>query len=361
MSAHIQAIVSDVEAAVVGGDAERRRAMLRNVAGLFAGQAARLSEDQVDAFDAIIARLARDIESEARTELSERLADVANAPRAVVRDLALDASVDVARPVLERSHRLSDEDLVQVAEQRGQGHLMALTRRVTLSERVTDVLVTRGDRDVVRSVAGNDGAAFSQRGHTTLVERAAQDPVLHSTLAKRADIPPAYRKRLVDLAQQRARQTLDAEFGGGADDAVGRAAKQLRAPVRDDALLVAEVAVSQMARKVDLDEVLVCQWLSGVKETEALVALARLAGVPSRTALQAYEAESTEPLLILVRAAKCGWRTLKLFLTTKAGKPPSPQEMRGVMEAFQALNVATAQRVLRFTATQEASATAPGL
>lgn len=351
----LQAVVSDVEAAVIGGDPERRRAMLRSVSGLFVGQAADLSEEQVAAFDVVIVRLARDIETNARAELAEQLADVTNAPSNVVRDLALDASVVVAGPVLERSTRLDENDLVLVAEKRGQGHLMAITRRTSLSERVTDVLVTRGDRDVVRSVADNDGARFSEVGHRTLVTRASHDSVLQASLTKRADIPPAYRKRLVELAQARAQQSLGAEFNGqaAATDAVSRAASLLRAPVRDNALLVAEVAVAAKARKMDLSEFIVCEWLERGDETEALVALARLAGVPSRTALQAYETESHEPLLILVRASKCGWRTLKLFLTAKTGRRPEPQEMQGLVEAFQALAVATAQRVARFAATQE--------
>ncbi|MEX6820735.1 hypothetical protein AB2C74_34075, partial [Pseudomonas aeruginosa] len=77
---------------------------------LFVGQAADLSEEQVAAFDVVIVRLAQDIETNARAELAEQLADVTNAPSNVVRDLALDASVVVAGPVLERSTRLDEND-----------------------------------------------------------------------------------------------------------------------------------------------------------------------------------------------------------------------------------------------------------
>ena len=41
-----------------------------------------------------------------------------------------------------------------------QQHLLAIAQRNALSEQVTDVLVERGDRDVVRSVAQNDRARF---------------------------------------------------------------------------------------------------------------------------------------------------------------------------------------------------------
>lgn len=360
MASAIKSIVADVEAAVASGDAERRRTMLRDMANLFAGDAARLSVDQVAAFDVVIMRLARDMETEARAELSERLADFPNAPGTVVRNLAFDPSAEVAGPILERSTRLSEDDLVHVAEQRGQGHLLAVTRRSVLSKRVTDILVHRGDNDVLRSVAGNHGAEFSERGHTTLVNRAVADPVLRSALEKRDDLPPAYRKRLVAVAQEHAARALNEQFGPAAQEAIAHAvnaaASTRRAPVRDDELLAAEVAVSTMARKEALNEFAVTQCLMEGRATEALVALARLASVPSKVALQAFEAESDEPLLILVRAAKCGWRTLKQLMAAKSAQAPSPAAMQGAMEAFQALSVATAQRVIRFAATQDAAA-----
>ena len=357
MTSTLKSIISDVEAAVTSGDGERRREMLRKMTDLFTGEATRLSDTQVTAFDVVILRLAHDIETDARAELSGRLADIANAPSNVVRDLAFDASVEVAGPVLERSPRLSEDDLVHVAERRGQEHLLAMTRRSRLSVRVTDVLVGRGNSEVVRSVAENDGAEFSQWGHQTLVGRAASDHVLRASLEKRPDIPPAYRKRLTVLAQEQAERALSAEFGPDAQlavsEAVGRAAATMKAPVRDDALLAAEVAVSTQARKSELDEKVVTELLRSGRETEALVALARVAGVPSQIALQAYEAESHEPLLCLVRAAKFGWRVLKLLISAKEGHPPSPETMDGVLKAFQTISITTAQRVLRFTATRD--------
>ena len=72
-------------------------------------------------------------------------------------------------------------------------------------------------------------------------------------------------------------------------------------------------------------------------------------------AIQAYHAESYEPLMFLVRSVRFGWRLMKNFLKAKTGRDPQPEVMQGIVEAFQALSVQTAQRVVRFTATRDSA------
>jgi len=50
-----------------------------------------------------------------------------------------------------------------------------MSERPTLTPGVTDVIVRRGDREVVRRAAGNAGALFSQAGYSMLITRASQD------------------------------------------------------------------------------------------------------------------------------------------------------------------------------------------
>ena len=77
--------------------------------------------------------------------------------RARGRDIA------IAGPLLRRSpvHR-RDGALIEIARMKGQGHLLAMSERPALSPDLTDVIVRRGDREVVRRAAGNAGALFSQ-------------------------------------------------------------------------------------------------------------------------------------------------------------------------------------------------------
>lgn len=316
----IEGLASDVDHAVAGGDIVRRAAMLQRVTDLFMDNASRLSDDQVEAFDIVILRLARAVESVSRITLSEGIADVANAPFGVVRDLAYDSDVCVAGPVLSRSERLAEADVVAIAQVSGQDHLHCVSRRRTLSERVTDVLLTRGDGRVVGTVAGNAGACVSQRGFGTLTDKAQDDAALRAVLERRCDLPPEHRLRIVAIAGERVAEP---------------------API-------AECAI---------DETTIVAWLGDGRITEALAAVARIAHVPTEIAVEAHRAAEYDAMLFLLRSIRFGWGTLKLFIQAKPGKALSPEDLRGAFAAFQALSVNTAQRVVRFTVARDAPST----
>ncbi len=103
--------------------------------------------------------------------------------------LAHDKSIEVAGPILSQSNRLSDEDLLAIASDNSQDRLLAISKRSSLSEKVSDVLVTHGNRDVVLSVTRNEGARFSDAGYGKLVDRSINDDVLAICVSMRKDIP----------------------------------------------------------------------------------------------------------------------------------------------------------------------------
>ncbi|HEV2558765.1 MAG TPA: DUF2336 domain-containing protein [Microvirga sp.] len=356
--------VNEVEEAIASKDSSRRVDTLRRLTGLFVDQEPQLGEGHVEIFDEVILRLSRDLEQRARIELSEKFSELAKAPRKVIRSLAFDQDGSVARPVLERSPRLDDDDLLMIARARGQDHLLAISKRDTLSERVTDVLVNRGDEVVVRSVAGNDGARFSEGGFNQLLVKAREDAVLQTTLHSRRDIPPKQMQRLVEIAQEQARHTLKAELGAAAaadvDAALAGAAKAVaQAPgtgVVTDNFDAAVGIVQRRAASGGLAEADVVEWIRLGKIDEALAALAHLAGVPVPIVARAYRSPHYDPLLFILRSVRFGWGTFKAFLTAKAGRAPPPEIMRSAFEAFQQLSVQTAQRVVRFTAARERAA-----
>jgi uncharacterized protein (DUF2336 family) len=116
------------------------------------------------------------------------LARTDHAPANIIRKLAFDDSIDVAGPVLRESGQLDAKALVANARTRSQPHLLAISKRKSIEETVTDVLVTRGNREVVNSVANNGGAQFSGFGFLHMVKRAEGDSILAEQLGLRKDL-----------------------------------------------------------------------------------------------------------------------------------------------------------------------------
>src|ERR1700674_127213 len=122
-------LIAEIEDAVQNGSPDKRADTLRSVTDLFVNGANRLSEAQVALFDQGIGYLIDQIEVKALVELGDRLAPIANAPIDVIIRLAGHDSIAVAGPVLAHSERLTSADLIDIAEAKGQAHLLAMSRR----------------------------------------------------------------------------------------------------------------------------------------------------------------------------------------------------------------------------------------
>src|SRR5271165_7279891 len=154
------ALIPGLDEIVHHSDPARRAEAARRIAELFFEDAAKLRASHVALFDDILIDLVPYVETVARAELAERFSLLANAPRALLGQLARENEILVAGPVLRRSPVLDEDVLLEVARLKGRGHLLAMAERNTLSTGITDVMVRRGDREVVRRTAGNAGAAF---------------------------------------------------------------------------------------------------------------------------------------------------------------------------------------------------------
>ena len=192
-------LIDDLERALATGSEAQRIDMLSRITDLFLADADRYSGAQIHLFDEVIGKLTSAIEAKARAKLAARLAHARTAPKGVIRMLAFDDDIDVARPVLTSSERLADADLLDNARTKGQSHLLAISERKVLSEAVTEVLVERGDRRVARSLARNVGARFSDAGFRMLVKRTAGDDALAMQVGARRDLP---RQHFLSLLEQ---------------------------------------------------------------------------------------------------------------------------------------------------------------
>jgi uncharacterized protein (DUF2336 family) len=348
------AIIPELEDAFQSGVSEKRVQMLRRVTDLFVSGANVYKEEHVALFDDVIGRLSRGIEAKVRAELSNRLAPVANAPIAVVKSLGSDDSLEVAAPVLSQSCRLRDEDLVEIINTKSQGHLLAISTRKDIDHTVTDALVERGDQRVVRTVAQNSGARFSDAGLGLLVKRSQQDDVLAEAVGLRRDLPQDLFAKLFSEASEAVQQKLAAanptEVGdirrilcGITADAVGPRDQ----PTRDYS--AARIVVETLHASKSLDETQLCNFAKQGKFEETVVALEILCEFPIDTIERLFMNENPELILILAKSIGLSWDTTKRILHLCSDSTCwSELKSETYQSHYDKLHVETAKRVIRF-------------
>lgn len=205
--------------------------MLRHLTDLFLVGSDQYSNDEIDLIDDVFVRLVATIEHSSRALLAIRLGPVASAPPKILRLLACDDAIEVASPVLTQAERLDTETLIECARTKNQEHLLAISRRKTLPEALTDVLVERGDQQVVLSTAKNAGAKFSDKGFGVLVKRSHGDDQLTACVGTRRDLPAKLLEQLLDIASETVRARLVAERNhskSGIDHVVGEVSNRIQ-------------------------------------------------------------------------------------------------------------------------------------
>jgi uncharacterized protein (DUF2336 family) len=351
-------LIDDLERALAGGSNAQRIEMLSRITDLFMAGANRYSVEQVDLFDEVIAKLATAIEAKARAKLSIRLADVPTAPTGVVRMLAFDDDIEVARPVLKQSERLDETDLLATAKSKSQGHLAAISERRALTEAVTDVLVTRGDREVVHSVAKNAGARFSDAGFRMLVKRSSSDDALAMQVGVRRDLPRQHFLRLLEQASATVRTRLAAEnpnasaaVEGILTEVVGGIRTETRKVSSNYAGAAKEVEQLKLADR--LGEAEVYKFAREGRFEEATVALSMLCGIELDAVERALHDRGHEIALILAKLAGFSSTTAKALLLLKtADRGISAQDLDNALRTYEKLQPDTARRVLGFYRTR---------
>lgn len=340
-------------------DPARRAEAARRISELFFEDAAKLRASHVALFDDILIDLVPYVETVARAELAERFSLIANAPRALVGQFARENEILVARPVLRRSVVLDEDVLLEVARLKGQGHLLAMAERDRLSAGLTDVMVRRGDREVVRLTAGNAGAVFSANGYQALIKHAAQDGVLTLTVGQRGDLSDAHlrqllagsldvvRRRLFDLVKPERQAAISRAMTeiGDAPDVV--------ASKRD--FVPAQRTILALHKAGDLNEAALLGFAKRFAYEESVAALAAMSGVGIATLDRLMSGDRHDPVLILGKFIGLEWATVRALVLLRLGahRVPAPADIENIRVNHARLMPTTAERVVSFWRTRQ--------
>jgi uncharacterized protein (DUF2336 family) len=353
-------LISELEESIRADSNEKRVQTLRKVTDLFLTETDRFNDQQINVFDDVLLRLIERVEAKALAELSRRLAPIPNAPNDVIQKLARNDEILVASPVLMHSPRLRNANLVEIASTKSQAHSLAISCRDQLEIPVTDVLVRRGDRNVLYRLTKNSGAAFSEASFTTLVERAENDDSFVLQLGRRLDIPLQLFRELLQRATEAVRAKLLALIGERQTEiqsVLAQVSDQLiaeNAAPRDYTAAMRLVRILQ--KKGELNQDAILTFLRANQYEELVVAFSVLCGLPFDLIDHLMHVPRSDALLIPCKAVGFDWATTRAILKNRPIlKQIAPDELDIVWGECIKLSRATAQRVMRFLASTRVS------
>lgn len=334
---------------------ERRRELLRGVTDLFFSNEGVRGPEEMGLFDDVMSQLAGEMEEAVRAELAIRMAGAETPPSGLLRDLARDVSIEVARPVLSNSKALTEDDLLSVVRTRGQDHLRAISQRPLVPEAVSEAIVERGDDATLGVLLANEGARLSRETQELVVDRASDNPALHAAVVARKSLPIDLLNEMYFVVEARLRgeilarnETVDpAEL----DAALAAGRKQLAA--RDGSLPAdyaeAETQVRLLRQRDAITPQVLAGFLRARETTKFLVALSEMADIDFHTARRILERRELDALSIVCKAAgfdRSLYLTFTVLILDRDANAMGRAREYG--ELYEALPREAAQRTIRF-------------
>lgn len=276
------------------------------------------------------------LDESARRDYAQNVASLPSLPHTVATTLAQDSDVGVARLVLKLSPVLTDTDLAAIALSQSQQHLVAIAERAQLSEGLTDILVERGDRDVLHTVSANEGAAFSDTGFDRLLERGGQDEQIAQAISRRSDLTPTRSSRVLRIVEKLADGAQDGEA-----ISLAREARQQRLEVK---LLLADL----VAKVRELDDVVI-MLADDDRAYHLAQVLAQSAGITTEQALRVLMQRDATGIAVTCRSLGVMAGAYRSVLKLRARRLYfSSQAVDDDVDDYRKLDLATAERTLRF-------------
>jgi uncharacterized protein (DUF2336 family) len=335
------------------GSSEKRRELLRQITDVFLAQPSNRSEKEAVLFDEIVSAVASNLETQVRIELSHKIADTVAPLRHTARRLAMD-EIAVARPVLERSRALTDDDLVEVINKKTQDHMLAVTKRPDIGEKVSSALVNKGEDHIVVSLLQNATAKIDHKTYARVAERAEASPVLHAPLVRNANVPLDILNKVYLRVELDLRREIMRKFHGVSPAELEAALEVSRTHLSAayGALPLdyphAREHITKLTQAGTLNPAMLVQLLREEHHTAFLIAFAQLVDVDFELGQRLVEAQDLDALAMLCRGAGFDrglFVTICVMIGDGEGGLSKTEEYGQIYEL---VPVAAAQRALRF-------------
>jgi uncharacterized protein (DUF2336 family) len=237
-----------------------------------------------------------------RATLSKHLASCGFLPHRYARAMAEDVET-VSVPMLEQSDVLTDEDLIQIASEKGTPQQTAIAGRTFVSHDVSDVLIGRGEASVTVKLLGNEGAKLSEPALHKIMDAHNRNSDVVDALTNRGRVPSSVADRIVTLIAEPAIQNEEesAQPAERAHPLFARRLNLVKPRHRKVEGMDATKLADQFAAAGRLTPAFLLRALCDGRRSSFEAGVARLAGVPMDNTIAMLFSGSDEALTTLFK------------------------------------------------------------
>ncbi|WP_373085799.1 DUF2336 domain-containing protein [Sneathiella sp.] len=335
-----------------------RRQLITNISDLFLSHEERMSEREHALVSSILTKLVSEIEITLRQNLAEELAGLKQAPHDLINFLAND-EIDVARPILFKSHLLAEPDLIEIIQNRSKEHLLVIAERDDISATISELLINFGDEDVISHLIENGDAEISRESMEYLVEESKRIDRFQEPLIARHDIPADLAHKMFWWVSAALRRHILENFEIDELDlnekivAAAKAEYPFDIPPKSSQ---ADKLVAALAKRKELNERFLVQTLRSKQIRLFVTALSHLSGLDYLKVSRFIYDSNAEALTIVIKALEFSRNSYSvIYLLTRSISTnksikniTSPEEVEIMLKFYDKLAVKNAKLTLRF-------------
>jgi uncharacterized protein (DUF2336 family) len=172
----------------------------------------RYSDSETKLANEIFRLLLKDTEMKVRLLIADALKSNMQVPHDIIWALANDRH-EVAVPILECSHVLSEDDLIAITRAtREHPKLKAIAGRESVSKPLAHALIEKRDHDVTRVLLANKGAAIADTSMDIVLEEFARDNSVLEELVLRGGLSYTFAERLFATVSDTLKKQLTRKY-----------------------------------------------------------------------------------------------------------------------------------------------------
>lgn len=335
-----------------------RRQLFNNITELFLKDEERMSQQEHALVIGILSKLLSEIETTIRQNLAEELADLEDVPHGLITLLAND-EIDVARPILFKSHLLAEPDLIEIIQNRSKEHLLAIAERDDLNTTLSDLLISHGDEDVISHLIENGDAKISRKSMEYLVEESRRIDRFQEPLVARHDIPADLAHKMFWWVSAALRRHILEHFEIDELELHEKIVAATKTEYRYDVAAKssnADKLIAELVKRKELNEKFLVQALRGRQIRLFVIGLAELSGLDYLKISRFIYDPNAEALLVVLKALEFSRSSFSsVYLLTrnishdeKVKNTTKPEEVEIIMKIYDKLSAKSAKMTLRF-------------